>query len=163
MRLEEEKNDKQSKIPYFFLAFFAVVIAVNLFYIYLSNVSWRGVIMPDSYKRGLEYNETLKQAEEQKKLGWSLEIQLNPIGEGEFYAYVIPRNKNLAQINDADVRIEFKRPTQEGYDFITKFEFKDGVYKARIKLPAQGQWDLGAAVAKDSQVYREVKRLVIKW
>ena len=94
MKFEEEKTEKHSKIPYIFIAFFAVIIVVNLIYIYLSQKSWRGVIFPDSYRRGVEYNETLKLEEAQKKLGWSIEIQSKDLGDGNFNILIIPRDIN---------------------------------------------------------------------
>lgn len=163
LKNNKEKDHKSSKIPYFFLAFFIVVVLVNVAYIYLSKQSWRGIISPDAYQKGLNYNETLKQAEEQKKLGWKVSYILTQNSENNFVISVNPSDQNNAQIVDAEVAIEFRRPSEEGYDFIQRFTFKDGVYEEKISFPLKGQWDFGIIVQKDGKIFKEVKREVLKW
>ncbi len=163
MRFEKDKPEKSSKIPYFFIAFFAIIIVVNLLYIYLSQKSWRGVLLPESYRRGIEYNETLKLEEEQKKLGWKVEIQSVDLGDGKFEITAIPRNSAGAQIEDGKLKIEFKRTASEGDDFITNFDFIDGVYRSQIQFPAKGKWNFGILLQKDEKIYREVQSLMVKW
>jgi nitrogen fixation protein FixH len=69
-------SQKKSKIPYFFLAFFLVVLSVNISYIYISQSTWRGISTQNSYQKGLQYNQVLQTAKKQKELGWKMKIQL---------------------------------------------------------------------------------------
>lgn len=69
-------SQKKSKIPYFFLAFFLVVLLVNISYIYISQTTWRGISTQDSYQKGLQYNQVLQTAKKQKELGWKIKIHL---------------------------------------------------------------------------------------
>ncbi len=157
---------KPSKIPYIFVVFFAVIIAVNFFYIYLSNKTWRGVVTDNSYQKGLHYNDTLQQVEDQKKLGWRIDLKLKKFGteEGLFKEKltVTPLDKNGAFISGANIRITFKRPTQEGYDFVQAIPFDNGVYKAEILFPFKGQWDAEIQVRKDDNSFLDAKRIVIE-
>ena len=53
---------------------FAIIIAVNLFMATLAVRGFGGVIVENSYVAGQEFNDWLDAAEEQKALGWSVEM-----------------------------------------------------------------------------------------
>lgn len=160
---EEELIDKKSKIPYIFFAFFAVVLVVNISYIYISKVSWTGIATKDSYQKGLQYNEALKQEKKQKELGWSVTTKLFNSKGHKVEIIVKLLDKKYRQITDADIYIEFKRPTQGNYDFIVKVEPVDGLYVTKVNFPMQGQWDFALKAIKGEDKFQEVKRYVIEW
>jgi nitrogen fixation protein FixH len=152
---------KKSKIPYFFLALFLVVLLVNIFYIYISQSTWRGVSTQDSYQKGLQYNQVLQAAKKQKNLGWKMKIQLKNLDK-EILVLLDLKDKNSRQISNAKVLIEFKRPTQEGVDFTQELKFINGFYQAQIAFPLRGQWDFAVLATKDDDIFQEVKRYVIQ-
>ncbi len=168
--MSKKSEPQKSKIPYVFFAFFAVIFAVNIFYIYLSNKSWRGIASQDSYQKGLHYNQTLKQAQKQKELGWKIIIKFQPIAEknsqknsARKIILVIDLQDNKSQkISDAEVEVEFKRPIQEGFDFKQKLKFVDGFYQSEVTLPLRGQWDFAVLATKNEDSFQEVKRYVIQ-
>jgi nitrogen fixation protein FixH len=170
MKNDQENPLKKSKIPYIFFAFFGVILVVNIFYIYLSKTTWRGLATEDSYQKGLNYNQTIKQVAAQKELGWKLKIKIQPLlrktlekNEPRKINLVIQlEDKNLQVINDATISVEFKRPTQEGFDFSQNINFSNGVYQAEITFPLKGQWDFVVLATKDEKVFQEVKRYVIQ-
>lgn len=153
---------KKSKIIYFFFAFFAVVLAVNIFYIYISKKTWRGVVTDDPYHKGLNYNDTLKEVAKQKVLGWTVKVDFRPGVTKQGILMVTVQDKNLRYINDAKIYVTFKRPAQEGSDFVLPVPFEDGIYKARVNFPLEGQWDGEVAVRKDQDTYQDVKRYIIQ-
>ena len=160
---ESVQNDRKvSKVIYFFIGFFAIFITVNIFYIYLSKTTWRGLVTEGYYRKGVHYNEVLKQAELQKKLGWKVEIRSRRRGDKRISIMVSAADKNNRQLKDADIYITFKRPTQEGYDFSEKILFVDGVYQKKVTFPMKGQWDLHISVVKGKDTYQEVKRFVFE-
>ena len=55
--------------PYFIFGSFIVVLIVNFAYIIVANKTWRGLFTENSYQKGLNHNDALKKAEDQKKLG----------------------------------------------------------------------------------------------
>jgi nitrogen fixation protein FixH len=154
-------SQKKSKIPYFFLAFFLVVLLVNISYIYISQSTWRGISTQNSYQKGLQYNQVLQTAKKQKELGWKMKIQLKNSNKAILILLDL-KDKNSRQISDAKVVIEFKRPTQEGADFTQELKFVDGFYWAKINFPLRGQWDFAVIATKDENVFQEVKRYVIQ-
>jgi nitrogen fixation protein FixH len=155
-------SPKKSKIPYFFFIFFAVIFAVNFFYIYISQKSWRGVVTEDSYQKGLRYNLALESAKKQKNLGWKMEIKFSNSGKKNGRILIELKDKNHSQISDAILYINFKRPTQEGFDFTQKLKNLDGIYKSDLSFPLKGQWDFEVVATKDEDVFQEVKRYVVQ-
>ena len=153
---------KKSKIIYFFFAFFAVVLAVNIFYIYISKKTWRGVVTDDPYHKGLNYNDTLEEVAKQKVLGWTVKVNFRPSVTKKGILMVTVQDKNLRYINDAKIYATFRRPNQEGLDFVLPVPFEDGVYKAQINFPLEGQWDGEVAVRKDQDTYQDVRRYIIQ-
>jgi nitrogen fixation protein FixH len=158
--MTQQKNS--SKIPYIFFAFFAVIFAVNFFYIYVSQKSWRGVAVEDSYKKGVNYNNALELVAKQKELGWKMEIKYSPTLSKSGVVTIRLLDKNSRQINDANLYINFKRPTQEGFDFAQEIKNFAGIYKAEIAFPLKGQWDFEVVATKNENTFQEVKRYVIQ-
>lgn len=156
------KKVQRSKIPYIFLAFFAVIIVVNVCYVYISNKTWRGVVTNDSYQKGIRYNDAINQMKKQKDSGWSLKINYTRTSERGGIFAVVPLDKESALIKDAKIYVHFKRPTQSGFDFMVYLEFADGTYRTNVIFPMMGQWDAEIVVSKDENIFQEVKRYVIQ-
>ena len=153
---------KKSKIIYFFFAFFAIVLVVNIFYIYISKKTWRGVVTDDPYHKGLNYNDTLEEVAKQKVLGWTVKIDLRSTSTKQGNLMITVQDKNLLYIKNAEIYVTFKRPAQEGLDFVLPVPFEDGIYKARVNFPLEGQWDAEVAIKKDQDTYQDVRRYVIQ-
>ena len=153
--------NKKSKIPYFFLAFFAVFICVDSIYIYLANKSWTGVAIKDSYQKGLDYNNTLNQAKEQQKLGWKAEIKLNSLGNKKAILVVNLMDKRRIPIKNAKVQLKFKRPIQEGYDFKEELTFNGSNYRKTLSFPLKGQWDIELVAQRGTNVFITSKRKIV--
>jgi nitrogen fixation protein FixH len=58
---------KKYPFIYFFGFFFFITFCVNIFFIYISQKTWKGVVAEDSYKKGLNYNEIIRQNKEKNK------------------------------------------------------------------------------------------------
>jgi nitrogen fixation protein FixH len=158
--LQEQKQ--KSKIPYFFFAFFAVILVVNIFFIYISKKTWRGVITEDSYQKGLHYNDAIKAVNEQKKLGWKMKINYSSSGKNSGSVKIDLEDKNSEKITDAKLYVNFKRPTQEGFDFTKSLEFDGKEYRAEIVFPLAGQWDFEVVATKNYETFQTVKRYIIQ-
>lgn len=165
--MSEKKSEKKSKIPYIFVAFFLVVASVNIFYIYLSKKTWRGVSEENGYQKGLQFNDVIKSAEKQKALGWKMIINFSPAynaSGSKAYNLQILLNGKASPIKDAQIYVNFKRPVQEGMDFVVNpiFSAKDSAYLAQVIFPVSGQWDAEFTAMKGSDEFREKKRIVVK-
>ncbi len=156
------KGQKKSKIPYIFFVFFAVIFAVNFFYIYISQKTWRGLANDDAYQKGLHYNQILEAEKKQKELGWKMAIYYRNLGENKGVLEIDLKDKNSQKISDAEIEVNFKRPTQEGKDFSQKLKFRDGFFKADIFFPLKGQWDFEIRAVRGEDVFQETDRNIIQ-
>ena len=158
----EQNKVKKSKIPYFFFAFFAIIFAVDFFYIYISKKTWRGVVVDDSYQKGLQYNEVLQDKKKQKNLGWKMTIFFENKGDKSGVLKVDLLDKNSIKIKNAKMIVKLKLPVQEGFDFERELEFNGNNYSANINFVQKGQWDFVVkAVVLDAN-FVEVKRFIIQ-
>jgi len=155
-------SQKRSKIPYFFIAFFAVIFVVDFFYIYISQKTWRGVATQDAYHKGLNYNQIILATKNQQHLGWKMNIKYRNDGNKSGVLMVDLFDKNSVVIRDAKLIVNFKRPTQEGFDFSQDLKFTNNQYRAQINFSLKGQWDFEVIASKDDKVFGEVKRYVVQ-
>ena len=56
------------------LAFFGLVIAVNIVFVNLALGTFTGLTDQDSYRTGVSWNRQLERAEEMRALGWSVTV-----------------------------------------------------------------------------------------
>jgi nitrogen fixation protein FixH len=157
------KQVKPSKIPYFFLIFFAVFISVDIAYIFVANKTWRGVISSDTYRKGLDHNQVLQLINKQNQLGWKLNINFKNIGNKRGILRVKPLDINGQNLPISEVGVKLSRPTQEGFDFNADLEYEgDGWYQANIEFPLRGQWQFEIIVRNKQDLMQEVKKYVIQ-
>lgn len=131
------------------LGFFAVVFAVNGVFLWFASESWTGLAAEDSYRRGLDYNQVIARGETQAELGWRVRADFvtQDSAHGRFVLSVLgPDGRPIAH---REVTAYFRRPVVEGFDFdVTLVPQSDGSYAADVTLPAPGQWDVRAEVAR---------------
>ncbi len=158
----EKSSQRSGFIPYIFFIFFGIIFAVNFTYIYIAKKTLRGVQTQNSYKKGIDYNETIEEVKKQQQLGWVLDIKYRPNGKnaGVLSVKLLDKHKNL--IRNAKIVANLRRPTQEGFDFKQDFLFENNQYEARINFPLKGVWDVEIQAFKDDQVFQEVKRYVVQ-
>ncbi|MFM2200356.1 MAG: hypothetical protein RL769_411 [Pseudomonadota bacterium] len=160
---ELPKPNKKSKIPYFFVIFFAVFISVDLLYIYLSKTTWRGVVSEDSYAKGIDYNQIIALTKKQQDLGWDVTISYqNTLAmQGRLKVEVL--DKVGKYLSDAQVIVKLKRPLQEGMDFEKKLNFiSSGLYQVDLIFPVKGQWQFEIIIKSNEELLQKVKKYVVQ-
>ena len=160
--MHKTNKEKPSKIPYFFFAFFFVVIAVNIAYIYVAKKTWHGVTTEKAYQKGLDYNNVLKKAEKQKELGWKVEIKTQINGENRLLFFVNIYDKNSNKIDGAKVNMYFRSAMQEELDFVVTDSAEENIHKFDVTFPAKGYWDLVAEIRKGNDELYLAERYAIK-
>lgn len=157
------KPIKSSKIPYFFLIFFAVFISVDIAYIFIANKTWRGVVSSDSYDKGIDHNQILQLINKQNKLGWKININFKNNGNKKGLLRVRPIDKNGQNLSISKVEVNLMRPTQEGFDFSKDLEYQgDGWYETNLEFPLRGQWQFEVIIRNKQGLIQEVKKYVIQ-
>ena len=152
---------KRSKIPYFLAIFFAIIVIVNIYYIMLSKNSFNGVIIDNSYNKGLQYNQTIAKKEEQELLGWKINVKIKQEPGNKKRIFIELLDKNSNKVKGAKIFIKFIRPTYQGIDFSKNFIEKDLFYENIIKFPALGNWDFEIFATKDDNNFITKRRFVI--
>ncbi|MGI9465086.1 MAG: FixH family protein [Aestuariivirgaceae bacterium] len=140
------------------VAFFAVIIAVNLTLATFANLSWTGREVKNSYVASQDYNTKLATAERQRALGWHSRLLLDK-GELKFTL----ANSTGTGITGARINAKLKRPVQENDDQPLAFrEVAPGDYRAAAPAD-RGLWDVDLMVDVPAQeTYRQIFRINVK-
>lgn len=142
------------------VAFFALIIAVNVVFAWFAIDTHPGVDDADAYRRGLAYNETLDRAARQQALGWRVSIDLVDAGTLVVMA-ADSAGKPLAGLTAA---ARLRRPARSDSDrAIDLPELAPGRYAAMVPGIGEGQWDVEATLSTSGgETYRLEKRLWVE-
>lgn len=125
------------------LAFFGLVIAVNVVFAVVAVRSFPGEDVRRSYLQGLHYNDTLAERRAQAALGWQAATALVAADAGAALEIRLAA-RDGAPVN-ADIAGELQRPTDARLDRALVFtQIAPGVYRAEIGALEAGVWRLRA-------------------
>lgn len=117
------------------VAFFGVIIAVNLVMASFATRSWTGLVVKNSYVASQTFNETVAAMREQDELGWRGRLSLD---DGTV-AYRL-QDRSGAAIAAQSIDLAFKRPSYEGADHTVALTRRDdGAFSAPHRLD-DGIW-----------------------
>lgn len=140
------------------IAFFGVIIAVNLTMAYFANSTWTGLVVKNSYVASQEFNAKAARAEAQIARGWTYALDVS--GGRVSFSLSSPSG---APIGARAVQVTFKRPVSDREDVtISLVRTTNGRWEAPHAL-APGAWI--AAVDADigeAEPWRETMRLLLK-
>ena len=149
------KSDKY--IPWYFVAFFAALFIWDGIFVYTATSTHTGVVVDNTYNRGLNYNETVAAADAQASLNWHSVITFSPDGILSFNL----EDSDGTAIRGASVKAQFFRPTQAGQDFVVGLqEASSGTYQTSIRT-TPGQWEVRIFAKWKQQRYQKSKRIIV--
>ncbi|MER8884895.1 FixH family protein [Mesorhizobium sp. M0500] len=138
------------------LAFFGVVITVNLTMATLANTTWTGLVVENTYVASQQFNRKSKEGRTQAALGWTGKLT---IAWGEVRYGVTDAGK---PVRLHSVKVLFRRPAYEKEDESIKLALASGQEFAAQHMPRDGVWiveiDADAGLARP---YRDVRRIMI--
>lgn len=140
------------------IAFFGVIIAVNLTMASFANSSWTGLIVKNSYVASQQFNEKAQAARDQAALGWTGAISY---GDGAFrYALADAAGAPVAM---ARSQVFFRRPVDDRHDSTVVLEpSAPGELAAPVDLK-DGIWIVEVeAEAGLDHPYRDVRRIALR-
>lgn len=145
--------------PYFIFGAFLVVLVVNITYVVVANKTWRGLFTENSYKKGLNYNNTLKKVEEQKKLGIEITTIVRKQNLNNFRIETFIKDKNNNFIADLKVIYILRYKPDSKYDFnINAEDSNDRIFRrASIVLDKSGDWEIETAVSNQEFVAQDIR------
>ncbi len=146
-------------IPWMFVLFFIVIACVDGIFVTTAIKTQTGLGTDKAYETGSKYNDILKSADEQKKLGCSHEVTVTDNGVITFTI----KDKNGTPITGADISLLCFRTVQDGMDIASKLiETKTGVYTARPEYKAAGLWQIFLTVNANGSIYKVHQEITIQ-
>lgn len=139
------------------LAFFGVIIGVNVLMATLANTSWTGLVVENTYVASQEFNEKARAGRAQAALGWKSELT---IAGGEVrYRLADAAGKAVALHG---VKVLFRHPAYETEDETVVLSAGATQEFAARHTPKDGVWiveiDADAGLAGP---YREIRRIMV--
>lgn len=121
------------KVLAMFIAFFGVIITVNLFMAYMAVGTFPGMDVKNSYIASQSFDDDRAV---QIALGWEVTVTYQ---DGELQVAVVDEAGQPADVAKLDALVG--RPTHVREDQTPEFQQRQGVFKARVTL-APGLWNL---------------------
>lgn len=141
------------------IAFFGVIISVNVTMATLANKSWTGLVVQNSYVESQKFNDHFDAARARASLGWRSEMTY----AGGTFSYRIT-NREGRDVRLMDVAVEFRRPVQESKDrHAALLPAGNGSFAGELSLD-DGQWivDVSAVAPGLAEPWRDMKRVFVR-
>lgn len=128
------------------LAFFGVVFTVDGIFIYLAATGKDGLVETNYYQKGLHYDDVIQIKKRQAELGWTFDVT-PPAKDGSSPLEIRLKDGQGQPLSGMRIAASVRRPAEAGFDqTLTLTEVAPGTYRAEVKLPLDGLWDLKAQV-----------------
>ena len=125
------------------LAFFGVVIAVNVTMMELAISTLPGTEVDSAYTASLGYEKEIAAAHDQEARKWEVDGHVERAADGAAVLQVEARDKGGRPLTGLTFEGRFERPTDKRADLaVTLKEVGIGIYRGRLEAIAPGQWDL---------------------
>lgn len=145
-----------------FLTFFLVIFAMNAVMIFKAVTTFGGLETDDAYRKGLAYNQRIKAAEAQAKLGWTVSNFQALSGNAGFKLEM--RRSDGEPIGGLAIKGTIGRSATNKFDqTITMIEDLPGHYVAKTEqalLPGSWTADL-TAVGREGETFSLRRRVWI--
>ncbi len=142
------------KVLLIILAFFGVIITVNLVLAFNAIRTFPGLEVKNSYVASQQF-DALREA--QIGLGWRLAVDY---GDGELMLRFVDAAGQPVQ--PAKLEATVGRATERRSDVTPVFEYSDGIFKAPLDL-APGIWEVRLkAYSDDGTLFRQTRELFVK-
>lgn len=150
-------------IPCVFVLGFAVVVGANAALIAFAIASFSGLTTTEPYTKGLRFNDEIRQAEVQERLGWHVATRFHPSAAQRGEMELKLTDRTGAPLHGARITALLTRPAEKDRDFTVAFESSDsGRYVARADFSALGVWDVKYRIERDGQTVEARERLEVE-
>src|SRR3954470_13863304 len=131
------------KVLFMLLAFFGVVIGVNLTMMKLAMLTLPGTDVDSAYSASLAYENEIAAAHDQDARNWKVDAHIQRAPDGGATLQVEARDNSGRPMSGLKFQGRFERPTDRRADQPIAFtEVASGVYRGSAPLIVPGQWDL---------------------
>ena len=173
LNLRQEKAAKLSgrAVLVMLVAFFGVVIAVNLVMLKLAVQSFSGLEEKNAYLAGMSHDRALAAVRAQDARGWRVEARLDRPAPGRSRVLVTrgeaevdaPVEQARALAGGLQARVRFEHPADSRQDRVLALApVRAGAWSGALELPA-GAWDLAIELhAGEDVLFRSRSRVQVR-
>jgi nitrogen fixation protein FixH len=134
------------------VAFFAVVLGVNLVMMRLAIQTLPGTEVDSAYSASLAYGKEIATARGQSERNWKVDAHVERSGQGGATLQVEVRDDSGRPMSGLSFQGRFERPTDRRADQPVELtETGIGIYRGGAETIAPGQWDLVLEAATAGQ------------
>lgn len=131
------------KVLLMMLAFFGVVIGVNMIMMRLAIQTLPGTEVDSAYSASLAYGKEILAAHDQNARNWKIEAHIQRSVDGRTTLLVEARDNSGRPMTGLAFQGRFERPTDRRADQPLELaETGIGIYRGNVAAIAPGQWDL---------------------
>ena len=131
------------KVLFMLVAFFGIVIGVNMIMMKLAIQTLPGTEVDSAYSASLAYESEIAAAHDQNTRNWSVDARIGRDSAGGATVQVEARDNNGAPMSGLKFQGRFERPTDRRADrSVALAEVGSGIYRGNLAAVAPGQWDL---------------------
>ena len=140
------------------LAFFGVIITVNMFMAYNAVSTWTGLVVKNSYVESQRFNDVTAERLAGERLGW----KLDPAYAGGQLRLTLTGPDGEA-LRDAEITAKLGRPVHENEDRQITFSHQgEGIYLASAEL-AGGVWQADYTISRATgEIWQKSYRFLVK-
>ena len=130
-------------VLFLLVAFFGVVIGVNLVMMRFAIQTLPGTEVDSAYSASLAYEREIAAAHDQNARNWQVDAHVERGADGGATLQVEARDNNGRPMTGLKFQGRFERPTDRRADqAVTLAETGIGIYRGSASPIAPGQWDL---------------------
>jgi len=131
------------KVLFMLLAFFGVVIAVNVIMAKLAIQTLPGTEVDSAYSASLAYENEIAAAHDQNARNWKVDARIQRGPDGGATLEVEARDNRGLPMSGLNFQGRFERPADRRADrAVVLAEMASGIYRGSAPLIGPGQWDL---------------------
>ena len=140
------------KVFLMLVAFFGVVITVNMIMMRFAIQTLPGTEVDSAYSASVAYEKEIATARDQTARNWKVDAHVERNGQGGATLQVEARDNSGRPMSGLKFQGRFERPTDRRADLpVALAEVGRGIYRGSAEAIAPGQWDLvleGAAAGQ---------------
>ena len=131
------------KVLFMLVAFFGVVIGVNMVMMKLAILTLPGTDVDSAYSASLAYENEIAAAHDQNARNWKVDAYIQRSADGGATLEVEARDNDGKPMSGLKFYGRFERPTDRRADLpVALAETGISIYRGSASLIAPGQWDL---------------------
>ncbi|MDP2358328.1 MAG: FixH family protein [Beijerinckiaceae bacterium] len=127
-------------VLFMLLAFFGVIITVNMVMLRLASSTFSGLGDKNAYVAGISHNKSLAAAREQDNRAWKVDANIRRVAPGRSVVTILRSDGGMAA--NTDVTVRFQHPSSGSLDrSVSLPSVGANTWRAGLELPA-GVWDI---------------------